>query len=615
MTRLLSWGARPLLLVLLAAFALLGGARTASADQGDDWRITRYDVTAETASDGTTRVTTDIDFDFGDDPGHGPYFTQSLRSAVPDDPDRWRSTPIDDVSVSSSTGAPTDVSSEEDGGVLVLRIGDEDVEVSGVQSYRVSWLQRGLVTPEAVRSGLDELAWDVIAPAWEVPLENITVTVTGPVPAERYECRAGEEKSTTPCTTATPDGDRTTFTLDRADPGEGLTVVTGWPAGTVTAAPIYTKRFWIGNLFPPTPLTVGGGGLLGLALAGGAAWLVRRNRDEHYVGLTPGLSPAAGSTASTARGRARTPVAVRFTPPDDAGPAQVGTVLDEVAHSHDVTAALVDLAVRGHLRIEAVQAAGADRSDEDGDEGWRLVRLPPPGDDLRTHERTLLDGLFGDADVVELEDVEFLTVLGATQQDLYREVTEHGWFRTDPASARRRWFAAGMGLLVLGIGLTLLLAFSLGAGLVGVGVVLGAVVVLSLSGRAAARTAAGSALLDQALGFKLYLATAEADQIRVEEAEQVFSRYLPYAIAFGEAEHWAGVFAELARRGHDLDTTAWWVGTSPVWTSSSGFGAQLDSFTSSVSSSMTASSSSSGGGSGFGGGVGGGVGGGGGGGW
>ena len=56
-------------------------------------------------------------------------------------------------------------------------------------------------------------------------------------------------------------------------------------------------------------------------------------------------------------------------------------------------------------------------------------------------------------------------------------------------------------------------------------------------------------MLAQSLGFRRYLATAEANQLRFEEGEDIFSRYLPYAIVFGLADRWARVFSELAAQG------------------------------------------------------------------
>lgn len=76
------------------------------------------------------------------------------------------------------------------------------------------------------------------------------------------------------------------------------------------------------------------------------------------------------------------------------------------------------------------------------------------------------------------------------------------------------------------------------------------------------RSAAGRAMTDQVLGFKTYLATAEADQLRFEEGEDIFSRYLPWAIAFGLADRWQEVCAELVAAGRIPATADWYDGPS-----------------------------------------------------
>src|SRR5690606_13624201 len=77
---------------------------------------------------------------------------------------------------------------------------------------------------------------------------------------------------------------------------------------------------------------------------------------------------------------------------------------------------------------------------------------------------------------------------------------------------------------------------------------------------APARTAEGTAVLAQTLGFKQFISTAEANQLRWEEGEDLFSRYLPYAIAFGETERWAKVFEDLAAQGRALPEPSWYAG-------------------------------------------------------
>ena len=53
---------------------------------------------------------------------------------------------------------------------------------------------------------------------------------------------------------------------------------------------------------------------------------------------------------------------VEFAPPEDLRPGQVGTIVDEQANTLDVTATIVDLAVRGYLTIEEIRRRGGSAS-------------------------------------------------------------------------------------------------------------------------------------------------------------------------------------------------------------------------------------------------------------
>jgi uncharacterized membrane protein len=135
-------------------------------------------------------------------------------------------------------------------------------------------------------------------------------------------------------------------------------------------------------------------------------------------------------------------------------------------------------------------------------------------------------------------------------------------------------------------------------------------------------TLAGRRLMDEIEGFKLYLRTAEGDEIRRLQAPtptpELFERYLPYAMALDVENAWSERFTDvLAAASSDPGQ-----GQSPVWYRSANSNSfRVNDFTqslgpslsSAVASSSTAPGSSSGGGGG--GSSGGGGGGGGGGGW
>ena len=595
-----------LLLVGLGVF-LIGviPASTARADSDDD-RIDKYTVTTDVAKDGTAAVRIAFDFNFGSDSGHGPYLTLPLRQAIKDDPDHWRMLDVKLGQISSPSGASADVQTETKDGNLLIRVGSEYRTYTGTQTYRISYTIRGLIAPKQATSGLDEFNWNVIGDGWEVPIRNITATVTGPADVTRTACFVGDGLTATCSSPATSDGTTATFAQRSVSPGEPVQIVAGFPAGTFVGAEAkLEKRFWIGNMFPLTPVT---GGVTAALTVIGLIPLLRRTRrggrDEVYLGLTPGVTPAKDQQVSIGQGASKAPVTVAFTPPRGARPGEIGVRTDSTADNVDITATIIDLAVRGHLRI-----------DQQGKKDWTLYRLNGR-DKLTGYESYLVKKLFSNGSTVTTDDLKekgYAGTLEGTRERLYKRVTEElKWFRRNPSVVRGVAILASIGLILGGIAVGFGLGF-VGFGLVGLAGVICGVVMLALSNRFGARTADGSAVLAQAKGFELYLTTAEADQIKFEEGVDIFSRYLPYAIVFGVAERWAKIFEQLAAQGLYVADNSWYIGYGYGTLFNAGFTSSLDQLANTMSSSMQAATSASSGGSGFSGG--GGFGGGGGGGW
>ena len=206
----------------------------------------------------------------------------------------------------------------------------------------------------------------------------------------------------------------------------------------------------------------------------------------------------------------------------------VGTILDEEVNLVDITSTLVDLAVRGHLQI-ARDDQGVFRADD-----WVLTRTAPPATAaaLAPYEQLLLDSIFVGGDRIALSQLKnhFKPTLDAVERLMYEEVVQRGWFRRSPERQRSGW--VGFGTFVLA-GSVLFAFFGAGplsalyqdggfpfnpAWLLAAGGVVAGLLIRVLGKRMAARTASGSAILVQARGFEQYIATAEANQIRFEEA-------------------------------------------------------------------------------------------------
>jgi uncharacterized protein (TIGR04222 family) len=324
-------------------------------------------------------------------------------------------------------------------------------------------------------------------------------------------------------------------------------------------APVLRERWSFGRAFSATPWTLGGSSLL-LAIVLGGLWMLlwRRGRDRRYRGspVDQVMGDPTGEEQAVPLFEGDASAPVEFAPPEDLRPGQIGTLVDEQANVLDVSATIVDLAVRGFLTIEEIPKHGLFSKAD-----WRLRRRDAAPDGLLGYERTLLDGLFRDGNDVTISALRttFVERLKTVQDDLYDDAVGRGWFGVRPDKVRQRWRGRGVLVLLAGGALTYALARWTHLGLLGVPVVLGGLLLAIEAHRMPSRTAKGTAILRRVRGFRIVIDKAEANMARWAEQENVFTRYLPYAIVFGCTDKWARAFASL---GTPPDTS-WYVGSHP----------------------------------------------------
>jgi Predicted membrane protein (DUF2207) len=586
----------------LATALLLAGSGSAAAAEDGSGHVTTYAVDLRVRPDGALEVQERIVYVF-DDQGHGIERYIPVRYRYDDTHDRV--VDVTDVRASSDSGAPVDLLTEEQGGDLYVRIGDPDQLVSGTQSYQLAYTVEGALND---REDHVELAWNAIGDRWETSIEQATMTVTAPA-LQRARCFYGPTGSDDSCGSTTldgvaGDGEATVdFGPVSLQANEGMTVYADLPQGSVDVAPsMLVERWTPQRAFSVTPLTVGLAAVL--AGLGGLAvrrLAVRRGRDEQSVTALHATS-AAGPVAGV-------PVdwrAIREMPP-----GVLGTLVDEKADVVDVTATIVDLAVRRHLRIEELEERRWKVWD------WLLTRLDEGPDDLAPYESRLLGELFSSGSSVRISDLQdsFHEQMASLRNDLYDEVVRRGWYRVRPDRTRLLWYSVGVVALMLTAGVAVLLAVFTTFGLVGLALVMPALGLLLAAGAMPARTAEGSAALQQVHALRDYLATSTPQQARWEDTEQTFSTLVPYAMVLGLEKRWAEAFAPLAARpsgeaGGSYGYAPYWYLGVPAGLHADGIGglgSALSSFASTAGSAMSSSpSTSSGGGSGGGGGGGGG---------
>jgi uncharacterized membrane protein YgcG len=629
-----AWRALPALLFFLAPSA-------ARADE----RILRYLSDVQIEKDSTLDVTETIVVRAENDRiNHGIFR---------DFPTRYRGRNGNQVSVgftfedATLDGTPVPAATEHVGNGVRIKIGDADKTVAiGEHSY----VLRYRTTRQIGRfKNYDELYWNATGTGWIFPIDVAEARIRLPS-AVRFGQRAaytgvqGATASNAEVVDEKP-GEILFRTTGELGPYEGLTVAASFPKGVVDEpAPRSRLAQWFGDY---GPLFVGALGLLGLCAFYYVAW------------QRAGRNPRAGTVV---------PI---FSPSDDLTPAGMRYVAKMAADNRSFAAALVDMGVRGHIKLV------------EEDRGWlsgkhtRIERLTGAGP-LPDDEKAALDCLCGPGEEIMMEQKnhENFSSAKSALSEILKVRYEGRLFKPNLG-----WAAGGLFLFLAALWLTagavdmaidqsyswqiglvlgilaatalLWLAFHesavgkcllslIGFVAISTAFILGMPIITDALGSGwwqplvlpllalplvisafwwiAAPTPEGRKVLDHIAGFKQYLSITEAERLdrmtAPKDTPEIFERYLPYAIALGVENHWAdrfaGVLAAAAASGQQ--GFLWYSGSSNPWNNPTGFADSVgSSLSSTISSASTAPGSSSG--SGGGGSSGGGGGGGGGGGW
>lgn len=241
-------------------------------------------------------------------------------------------------------------------------------------------------------------------------------------------------------------------------------------------------------------------------------------------------------------------------PPDDTPPGVVGTLLDERADLQDIVATVADLAQRGYLRIREGDAFGTPEYE----------RTAKSDSDLAPFEKSTLDALLRGMTLRRLDDVRgsFYSYLKDLQNALYQEVVSRGYFPASPLATRDLYFKIGKigALVVPTLGLCAYCVTFIFAPLALfplIALEFFFIELLALSRVMPQRTPAGATAYMKWSAFKRYLASVEKYTM-VSTAQDQFSKYLPYTIAFGLEKSWIEKFKQTT-----TPAPTWYIPYSP----------------------------------------------------
>lgn len=484
------------------------------------------------------------------------------------------------------------------GDYLRLQIGDSGKYVSGSVNYSIDYS-----VENAVRffDSHDELYWDVNGTDWPVASGAVAASVhipeamrgavidtmcfTGGLGSTASACEISYDDAT-----GLVEVESNSLLLNY----ENLSLVVAFEKGTFTTPTFMEKwgAYMLRNI--------------GILLPIAALFVSYRYWRKH------GKDP-----------KGRGVVVPQYTPPDGLTSAELGTVADYTADDRDISSVIIDLAIRGFIRLE-----DTTKREKTKNRKYVFHLLNTDVSDLKEFERIILNGLFSDFEVgasVKMDSLKskFYKTTDEAKKELYASLVKGGYFAAHPETTRNLMLGLGFGMVIVGF-------FSLGpteAAFLGwsLGMVLSGVVVAAVGWFMPKRTIEGVETKAWAEGMKMYMELAEKDRLRVMQGAdsryigdttspaftvELFEKLLPYAIVMGVEKTWASSFKDIYSEPPDWYSGNWKTFNTAYLVSSLSNG--VNSMNTTLSSKPSSSSGSGIGGGGF---SGGGMGGGGGGSW
>ena len=544
-------------LVFLAAALLCGAAAHARS-----LTIQSFDEHVDVAKDGTIDVTESIDVHFTG-AWNGIYRKIPVKYTSPNGFDYTLF--LEPISITDDAGNAlkyqvSDVARYKEFKIWVPNA--EDATRTVVIRYRV------LDAINFSFSDHDELYWNVTGEEWDYPIQSASAHIVLPegvanlhaiVYTGLYGSRAQDADVTT-------NGNQ--IDVETKQPlgfHEGLTVVVGFDKGLIS---------------PPSALT--------------KAWMFLRSNWPLFL---PILTLAFMIWLWSTRGRdpRRNPIAVQYDPPDKLTPGECGALVDNEVNMRDITATLVDLAVKGYITIEQLQQNGLMRLAHHNDYVFHLKKQPSEWSALRPHETAMLAGMFFSSPAalagfagrafarnlasmvanatgqdlassslqnsVSLADMQnhFYVNLPSIRGAIMDALVSDGYYTHSPDSVRQGYIFTGIiiGFLIVA-GNSFLSGATQSSSLAWIiaGIAVG-VIVCAFGWFMPTHTEQGERALERVLGFEDFLGRVEGDKIeRMEQTPELFQKYLPYAMALRVDKKWVERFS-----GITMQPPSWFQGS------------------------------------------------------
>ncbi|PIR55473.1 hypothetical protein COU74_00865 [Candidatus Peregrinibacteria bacterium CG10_big_fil_rev_8_21_14_0_10_36_19] len=557
---------KSLITILSTAVVLLNTTAVFASTIDEYWQIKEFhsDITINT--NGTFQVTEKITADFTNEAHRG------IGRVIP-----LNDTEIEFISSVDENGNQWYNTIRHYSGNIDIESLNQELEYrNDINTYLITYL---------VKYGYkffddhDELHWNVNGTEWPVTADQVSATVHIPESLTQDQiqltCNTGFYGSTDQnCEYKFIDEHTIQFTATKPfNRYENLTIAVGMPAGTIqkpSPSELRNKKLqeYIPLLIP-----------FFVTLIMFFLWFTK-GRDEKAIKNT---------------------IIPHYTAPEGISPTETGIIFDEALDPQDITATIIEFAIKGYIQIHEVELKVLFIKTTQ-----YILELKKPYETTKKFQKLILEGIFplNEAGIkVNTESLKttFHKHMPAIEKEVINDLISQNYFPHNPMTIKKVYtFIASIFFIitfqVIALGPIYIATFLLTA--------------LSIYGfgkNMPRRTMKGAETYFKLKGLYEYIKTAEKDRIKFQEdANIMFEKLMPYAIAFGLAEKWSKVFADI------IKTPPSWFTSNANHFSIMNFSHSLNSFTNNFTQTTQEPSKSSGfGGGGFSGGGGGGGGGGG----
>lgn len=546
-----------------------------------DWYIKDFQTDIVVNKDSTLLITERIVADAGNLPNkHGifrmlPTFYQKTASErVP--------LLVQLVSITDFSGKEHPYTTTTDSDTITLKIGDSNTIVTGENEYKIVYILKNALRFDDPR--FDEFYWNLNGNFWLIDIDNFRGSIKFPTEVSQantqidYYTGAFGSKSKEQATYSWVDDHTLQFvSTSPLLSGQGITASVTFPKGIFVP---YQFTFW--ELYGDyvwflIPLIV-------------FIWLLR---TWYLYGRDPRINKT---------------VIAEYDAPEKLTPMEVGALLRNGSlQNSDISAAIVDLAVRKIIKIEQTKEAGLLVSAD-----FKLTKIATTEELLKLSEaeRMLVEGLFEGGNEILLSSLKnkFYKNINKIRTSVRNRLLERGFFDKRGFTMQTWFFVGGFFIFFVSV---FLAAFS---PLLMVALMITGSMVFIFAIFMPKRTVFGTETVWKVKGFKLFITTAEKYRQAFNEREHIFEEVLPYAMVFGVVLLWIKSMQTIYGEEYFNNYHPYWyTGVYAAGFNVDAFASSINGLSSQMASTLASSPSSSG--SGGGGSSGGGGGGGGGGGW